>query len=74
MIDVKGHHVYLHCSAGISRGPTLCLVYLALFMKHKHWNNLEMIETFIRQHNYLVMPNTKVAKMVIEKNKDFQSK
>ena len=35
LINVKKHHVYLHCSAGVSRAPTLFIIYLALYIKHK---------------------------------------
>ena len=35
--DIKQKQVYLNCTAGVSRGPTLMIVYLALFIKHKDW-------------------------------------
>mmetsp|Transcript_5298 Transcript_5298/g.8928 ORF Transcript_5298/g.8928 Transcript_5298/m.8928 type:complete len:295 (+) Transcript_5298:843-1727(+) len=74
MIDVKGHHVYLHCSTGVSRAPTLALVYLALFLKHKHWNNLGELQRYIRHIYYPSMANLKIAQMVIDKHRDFQSR
>jgi protein-tyrosine phosphatase len=35
LIGVKGQHVFVHCSSGVSRAPTLVVVYLALFLRHK---------------------------------------
>jgi len=73
MIEVKGHHVYLHCAAGVSRSATLLLVYLALFLKHKHWDNLPELHKFIQQHYYLSFANILIAQKCIDLHRDFQS-
>ena len=72
LIDKQGFHVYLHCSAGVSRGPTLAMVYLALFMKHKYWNNLKELKQWIKQQYLLSAANVPIAEKVIEHNKEFQ--
>jgi len=44
--DIKQQKVYLNCTAGVSRGPTLFIVYLALFIKHKQWESVENLYQF----------------------------
>ena len=73
MVDKQGHHVLLCCSSGVSRAPTLALVYLALFLKHKHWNNVPELERFIKKSYIISRANTLVASQVGENNKEFQA-
>lgn len=35
MINEQGEEVYVHCTTGISRAPTLIMVYLAIYCRHK---------------------------------------
>lgn len=72
--DIKGQQVYLNCTAGVSRGPTLMIVYLALFIKHKEWQNVEELYQYIENQYRWQDANLKIAAMVIERNKDFQDK
>ena len=34
LVNVQGCHVFVHCFTGISRTPTLILLYWALFLRH----------------------------------------
>lgn len=45
--DIKQKNVYLNCTAGVSRGPTLMIVYLALFIKHKDWESVEDLYQYV---------------------------
>lgn len=72
--DVKGHKVYLNCTAGVSRGPTLMVVYLALFIKHKKWEDIDQLYQFVEDHYRWQDANVKMAKLVVDQNKDFQNK
>jgi protein-tyrosine phosphatase len=74
LIDKQGHHVFLHCSSGVSRGPTLALVYLSLFLKHKDWNNLLELHKWIRSLYQFSLANIDLAQRVIERHKEFQSR
>jgi protein-tyrosine phosphatase len=38
--DIQGKQVFLNCTAGVSRAPTLILVYMALFIRHESWRNI----------------------------------
>lgn len=58
LVDLKGHRVYVHCSTGVSRSPTLFLCYQALFMK----SNLslpDMQKELRKLHSYST-PNMKM--------------
>ena len=71
LINAKGQHVYLHCNTGISRSPTLLLVYWALFLRHDCWDDPDEMAAFIKQNYELSMPNMKVVKQVIAHNNAF---
>jgi protein-tyrosine phosphatase len=74
LVNIKKLNVFCHCSAGISRGPTLFLCYLALFMKHPQWNNINELYSYIKHFYPFANPNLKVVKRVLEENKDFIDK
>jgi len=58
--------VFVNCTAGVSRGPTLMVVYLALFIKHKKWEDIDAIYQTVEDHYRWQDANVKVAKLVIE--------
>jgi protein-tyrosine phosphatase len=39
MISKQQMTVYVHCTSGVSRGPSLVLVYLCLYKRVKQWQN-----------------------------------
>lgn len=47
MVNNQGLRVFINCTAGVSRGPTLLVVYLALFIKHKNWKDIDAIYQFV---------------------------
>ena len=45
MVNQQNQQVFLHCFTGISRSPTLLILYFALFLRHQQWNDIgEMAE------------------------------
>jgi hypothetical protein len=72
--DIKNQKVYLNCAAGVSRAPTLMIVYLALFIKHKDWQNVDELYQYLENQYRWQDANLKVARLVIARNKDFQEK
>lgn len=47
------------------------IVYLALFIKHKSWESVEDVYQYLENQYRWQDANLKIAKMVIERNKDF---
>lgn len=67
-INEKKRYVFLNCTTGISRGPTLLMCYLALFKRNQGWKNVEELSKFIKDnYNQSAKPNIRVVKKVIEK-------
>lgn len=49
-INEKKKYVFLNCTTGISRGPTLLMCYLALFKRNQGWKNVEELSKFIKDN------------------------
>lgn len=71
LVSNEKRKVFLHCTAGVSRGPTLMIVYLSLYLKHKDWDNLDKIYDYVEAEFEWQDANITVAKKVIEQNKAF---
>jgi protein-tyrosine phosphatase len=67
----QGHRVFMNCTAGVSRAPTVMLVYLALFIRHEKWEDIEALYQYIEFHYRWQDANMKIAKLVIEQHKEF---
>jgi hypothetical protein len=65
-----GLQVFAHDGAGVSRICTLLIVYLALYIKHEKWNDLEALRIFIKsEYNSWQEPNMQAVNKVINDNK-----
>jgi protein-tyrosine phosphatase len=58
--------VFMHCTAGVSRSPTLLLVYLALYIKHKEWRSIHNLYDFLESEYRFQDANKLIAQRVIE--------
>ena len=73
--DQQKHKVYVHCTTGVSRSVTLVIVYLALYMKHKDWADVQLLKEFVEsEYNNRNEPNLMAAQRVIDENRQFQEK
>lgn len=45
----KGEEVFVHCAAGVTRSPTLMIVYMALFIKDKRWRSVEDLYNYLEE-------------------------
>jgi protein-tyrosine phosphatase len=43
----KDDEIFVHCTAGVSRGPTLMIVYMALFIKNRRWRSVEDLYEYL---------------------------
>lgn len=73
MVKEQGLTVFVHDTNGVSRVATLMMVYLALFLRHKSWNNLPALQSFVKINYPQGVPNMEMVEKVIEENKDFQN-
>jgi protein-tyrosine phosphatase len=63
--------VFLHCTTGVSRAPTIFLCYLALFVRYddlRKRNNFEELRIFLKQYYNAGSPNMKVVERVFIEN------
>ena len=74
MINEHGEEVFVHCTTGISRVSTLVLVYLAIYCRHKQWNNVDALKSMLKNHYDLSFPNMQAVNLCIEKSKQLQEK
>lgn len=74
LVNEKGYNVMIHDTCGVSRTATLFLIYLALFLKHKSWNNIYELQKYLKVEYDKGVPNMEMVKTVVENNKDFQNK
>ena len=49
LINKQDQHVFLHDYTGISRAPTILMVYFALMCRHPSWENLGELRTQIKR-------------------------
>ena len=67
-----GQAVFVHDTNAVTEGPALIIVYLALFLAHKDWEDIYALEKFVKMYDKRAMPNMRIVKMTIEKYKKFQ--
>ena len=72
LINGQGLHVFVHCFTGISRSPTLILLYWALFLRHPQWNDIPALEKDLISQIEDANPNTPIVEAVIMRNLGFQ--
>ena len=72
MINNKNLNVYIYCSSGISRAPTVILAYLTLFKKAQCWQYIPLVESLIISHYPCCSPNVKIVQGLVEQNLEFQ--
>lgn len=73
MINKQNLHVFVHCNTGISRGPTLVILYFALFLRHEKWNDIGELEHYIMNEYNICNPNTDIVEEVLRLNATFQN-
>ncbi len=60
--------MFLHCTSGVSRAPTVFLCYLALFLRHENWKknkNCEELRQFLEFNNKFAFPNMEIVEKVV---------
>jgi predicted protein tyrosine phosphatase len=71
LLEDKNNRVFVHCSSGISRGPSSVLLHLCLYKKVKCWDDIQESEKIVKQHHQEAFPNIKTVTRVINNNLEF---
>jgi predicted protein tyrosine phosphatase len=74
MVNNKGHRVFIHCSSGITRAPTVALLYLCLFKRHNSWRDVDQVDQYLSSHYHVSYPNRNLVSQIIKDNHEFQTK
>lgn len=64
--------VFVHCMSGTTRSPTLIIVYLCLYLKHKNWLNPIDVSIFVNNEYHCSTPNMKAVNRTLREYKSFQ--
>jgi protein-tyrosine phosphatase len=47
LISSKQRRVFIHCSSGLVRSPTVVLAYMCIFKRVKNWRNVDQTRDYI---------------------------
>lgn len=72
LVNKKGQKVFLHCTTGTTRGPTLVILYLSLFVRHEKWEDPEELERYLKSIYYLTNANLDMVERVLDEHSDVQ--
>lgn len=65
LLEEQDHCVYVHCTTGISRAPTLIASYLCLFIKHPDWQFPTKVIDFLVSCSANCIPNERALKQIV---------
>lgn len=74
LVENKGRTVFIHCTSGVSRGPTVALLHQCLYKKVNTWESVSKTSDYIKNSHHLAHPNIKVVTKIIRDNQEFQDK
>lgn len=70
LINEQKCKVFVHCTSSSTRGPSVALVYLCLYIKDKNWRDPELVAKDIKMYHKPAFPNMKAVNGTIATNKD----
>lgn len=69
IIRIKQRKVYIHCTSGISRAPTVVMAYLSFFKQLEQFADLQQVEDLIQTFNSCAVPNSEAVSEMLNSNK-----
>jgi hypothetical protein len=72
LIDKQNKKVFIHCSSGLIRTPTIVLTYLCIFKRVKSWQNVSQTRDFVTESCSQSMPNVPLVEQIVAENRKFQ--
>ena len=61
MLNNKKLRVFVHCASGHTRAMSVVMVYLSIYKKHPHWNDLGKLNQQLASQYALSFPNIKAV-------------
>lgn len=69
----NNRRVFVHCSSGLVRSPTVVLAYLCIFKRYKNWRNVIETKDFIVEYSHNSIPNSTLVENLVYTNRNFQN-
>jgi protein-tyrosine phosphatase len=64
LINVEGHQVYVHCTAGMGRAPAACLAYLCIYKGM----DPDEADLYVKSYRKVSVPNMGVVRDVVARH------
>jgi len=61
LLNNKDKKVFIHCTSGEVRAPSVVLVYLCMYKRVRHWNNVNTTRDYIVENNLYALPNSQLV-------------
>lgn len=74
MVNKNNLKVFIHCSSGLVRSPTVVLAYLSIFKRVKSWKNINLSRDFVVLNSQNSVPNVTLVESIVHSNRVFQDK
>ena len=68
-IQKEHKKVYVHCTSGMTRAPTLAIVYLCLYCKISCWRDPIEAYQFFKQNREVCFPNMRAVFKTLARNR-----
>lgn len=72
LLNNKNKKVFIHCTSGIVRSPTVVLAYHCLYKRTEHWKNVHLSRNSIVESVNDSNPNVDIVEKIIQDNYEFQ--
>ena len=70
MVTVKQKKVFVYCTSGVSRAPTVIMTYLAFFKQVERYDDLQYIEDLLAMFHPGSLPNAEAVAFLLEQNQE----
>ena len=64
--------IFVHCTAGMTRSPTLVILYLCLYCQVDFWKSPVDVYKYVKEYHSISYPNMKAIFRVIARNRTLQ--
>lgn len=72
LVDMQSKKVFIHCSSGLIRTPTIVLTYLTIFKRVKSWKSVSQTRDVVCECCGQHKPQENIVEQIIAANRSFQ--